>query len=96
MVNVNDFKGQNDNERIENAIKNKDGDGIVIIPPRISETEPERHSYLLDRAILIPENTTIVLENCKIKLSDKCRDNFLEPPTADLALHTPKRFKMFI
>ena len=76
MINVNEYTGLNDNEVIENAINNKDNDGIVIIPPRKSEIEPERTFWLLDRAILIPENTTIILQNCTIKLSDKCRDNF--------------------
>ena len=93
MVNVNDFKGQNDNERIENAIKNKDSDGIVIIPPRISETESERQTYLLDRAILVPENTTIILENCKIKLSDKCRDNFFRTANCGLGIPYPEKIQ---
>ena len=93
MVNVNVFKGQNDNERIENAIKNKDSDGIVLIPPRISETESERQTYLLDRAILVPENTTIILENCKIKLSDKCRDNFFRTANCGLGIPYPEKIQ---
>ena len=43
--------------------------GIVVIPPRESGIEPERTYWRIDRAILIPENTTVVLQNCKIKLS---------------------------
>ena len=68
MINVNDFKLLTDNETIENAISNRQADGIVIIPPRVSDIEPERTYWLLDRAILIPENTTIILQNCMIKL----------------------------
>ena len=76
MVNVNQFSGNSDNEMIENAIKNKQKDGIVVLPPRESDVDPERDFWLLDRAILLPENTTFILQNCKVKLSDKCRDNF--------------------
>ena len=79
MVNVNDFKGFDDNEIIEKAIEQRGSDGIVIIPPRSSVHEPKREMWLLDRALLIPENTTIILQNCKIKLSDK----FSEPQIAD-------------
>ncbi len=31
----------------------------------------------MDRAILLPKNTTLVLDNCRLKLSDRCRDNFI-------------------
>ncbi len=75
MKTVNDYKGLTDNEMIDEAIKNREN-GIVIIPPRKSDIEPERDYWLLDRAILLPSDTTIILQNCKIKLSDKCRDNF--------------------
>ena len=68
MINVNDFKGLTDNEIIENAIKNRDSDGTVLIPPRNSDIEPKRNWWSLDRAILILENTTIILRNCTIKL----------------------------
>lgn len=43
MINVNDFKGLTDNEIIENAIKNRDSDGTVLIPPRDSDIEPKRN-----------------------------------------------------
>ena len=76
MININDFKGLTDSDRIDNAFANIGNDRIVVIPPRVSDTEPERTWWLLDRAILLPENTTVILQNCKIKLSDKCRDNF--------------------
>ena len=71
MRTVNDFAGKTDNDRIDEAIRNRHGD-IVVIPPRVSDIEPERDWWLLDRAILLPENTTILLQNCRIKLSDKC------------------------
>lgn len=93
MINVNEYTGLNDNEVIENAINNKDNDGIVIIPPRKSEIEPERTFWLLDRAILIPENTTIILQNCTIKLSDKCRDNFFRTANCGMGIDEPEKIK---
>ena len=69
MKTVNDYQEKSDIEKIEAAIKDCCG-GTVIIPPRKCESEPERDYWLIDRAILIPENTTVILKNCKIKLSD--------------------------
>ena len=93
MNNVNDYRGMTDNEVIENAIKNKQKDGIVVIPPRKSDIDSERDFWLLDRAILIPENTTIILQNCKIKLSDKCRDNFFRTANCGIGIAYPEKIK---
>ncbi len=87
--NVNDYSGLSDNDRIEAAIRDSK-DGVVIISPRESDIDPERTYWLLDRAILIPENTTIILRNCKIKLSDKCRDNFFRSANCGLGIEVPK------
>ncbi len=89
MRTVNDFAGKTDNDRIEEAIRNRNGD-IVVIPPRVSDIEPERDWWLLDRAILLPENTTILLQNCRIKLSDKCRDNFFRSANCGLGIENPE------
>lgn len=84
MVFVNDFKGKNDSEIINNAIKSRDKDGVVVISPRtIDET---RDYWLLDSAILLPENTTVILQNVKIKLSDRCRDNFFRTANCGLGI----------
>lgn len=91
MINVNDFKALTDSETIENAIKNKDEDGIVVIPPRKSDIEPERDWWLIDRAILIPENTTIIVRNSTIKLSDICRDNFFRTANCGMGIEYPER-----
>lgn len=93
MINANDFKGRTDNEVIENAIRSKHADGIVVIPPRVSDVEPERTFWLLDRAILLPENTTVILQNCTIKLSDRCRDNFFRSANCGLGIAYPKRIR---
>lgn len=93
MVNVNSFRNLPDNEAIEQAIANRDADGIVVIPPRVSDIEPERTHWLLDRAILLPENTTIVLQSCKIKLSDRCRDNFFRTANCGFGFPDPAPIK---
>ena len=93
MVNVNDFKGLTDSDIIENAIKNKTNDGIVVISPRESEVEPNRNYWLIDRAILLPENTTVILQNCMIKLSDKCRDNFFRTANCGMGIEYPEKIK---
>ncbi len=76
MVNVNNYKGFADIDIIEAAIKDRGTDGVVVLPARKSDVEPERDWWLIDRAILLPSNTTFIMQNSKIKLSDKCRDNF--------------------
>ena len=91
MINVNDFKALTDNETIERAMANRTADGVVVIPPRESDVEPERREWLLDRAILVPENTTVVLRNCTIKLSDRCRDNFFRSANCGIGIENPAR-----
>lgn len=85
MKTVNDYRGMTDNEMIEAAIADREN-GIVVIGQRKSDIEPERDFWLLDRAILLPENTTVILQNCKIKLSDKCRDNFFRSANCGIGI----------
>lgn len=89
MIYANNFVRLNDNDTLKAAIAAKDADGIVVIPPRVSEIEPERDFWLLDEAILLPENTTVILQNCKIKLSDACRDNFFRTANCGLGIADP-------
>ena len=89
MINANDFRGATDSDTLEKAVENRTADGIVLIPPRESDIEPERTYWLIDRAVLIPENTTIVLQNCTIKLSDKCRDNFFRTANCGFGFPDP-------
>ena len=93
MISVNDFHAQTDSDRFEQLMQNRPADGIVLIPPRVSDIEPERDWWLIDRAILIPENTTVILQNCKIKLSDRCRDNFFRTANCGLGIEDPKPIK---
>ena len=93
MINVNDYISANDSETFERAFAARDNDGIIIIPPRKGETEPERDFWLIDRAILIPENTTVVMQNSTIKLSDRCRDNFFRTANCGMGIESPEKIK---
>lgn len=93
MINVNDFKMETDSETFEKAMANKQVDGIILIPPRVSDIEPERDWYLIDRAILLDENTTVIMQNSTIKLSDKCRDNFFRTSNCGMGIEFPERIK---
>ena len=89
MKTANDYPGRTDNERIEAAIRDRTG-GMVVIPQRKSDIEPERTWWRLDRAILLPSGTTVILENCRIKLSDACRDNFFRSANCGIGIAEPE------
>ena len=88
MVNANDFIGNCDSAIINKAIRERGSDGTVVISPRTVDTE--RDFWLLDEAITLPENTTVILLNVKIKLSDKCRDNFFRTDNCGMGIEDPK------
>ena len=93
MVNVNGFIRNTDSESFEAAIAALGNDRMLVIPPRVSEIDPERDFWLIDRAILLPENITVVLQNCTVKLSDKCRDNFFRSANCGLGIEEPEKIK---
>ena len=86
MVYANDFLRSSDSETLNAAILARGDDGIVVIEPRVAKNEPERRHWLLDEAILLPSNTTVILRNAKLKLSDKCRDNFFRSANCGLGI----------
>lgn len=88
MIYANDFTGRNDSATLNEAIRHRDADGIVVIAPR--KLDNARDYWLLDSAILLPENTTILLQNVKLKLSDQCRDNFFRSANCGLGIEDPR------
>jgi hypothetical protein len=82
----NAFKGS-DSERIQAAVDaaTKAG-GTVVIPARVPDTVSARDYWLLDRAILLPGSLTLVLDNCRLKLSDRSRDNFIRSANCGLGI----------
>lgn len=79
----NDFSGT-DSERIAKAVaKASRTTGIVEIPQR---NKRGGDVWLIDYAILLPSNITVILDNSTIKLSDKCRDNFFRSANCGLGI----------
>ena len=62
------MKHISDNEYIEGLIANRGLNGVVELGKRVGEDG--RDFYLLDRAILLPSHTTLILNDCTLKLSD--------------------------
>lgn len=72
-------------ERIQRAINEaKQRTGKVVIPKY--DVIEKTTVWLIDQAILLPGDFELELNNCKIKLSDKCRDNFIRSANAGLGI----------
>ena len=85
-VTPNDFEGT-DSDRINQAIAAAAATGQrVVIPRRNQATAGERDVWLLDSAILLQTGTTLILENCHLKLSDRARDNFIRSANCGLGI----------
>ncbi|MBQ3387607.1 MAG: hypothetical protein IJG60_00160 [Thermoguttaceae bacterium] len=82
----NRFSGT-DSQRIAAAIAEAPRfGGVVKIPPRVPDQAANRGFWLIDSAIIVPGNTTVIFENCKIKLSDRARDNFIRSANCGLGI----------
>jgi hypothetical protein len=85
-VSPNDFQGT-DAERINQAIQAASSTGRRVIIPRHNKTgQEQRDVWLLDSAILVRDNTVLELNNCHIKLSDRCRDNMIRSANCGLGI----------
>ncbi len=71
-ITPNQFEGS-DVERIQAAIAAATGTTNRVVIPEENANGTNR--WLLDRAILLPSNMTVVLEGCVIQLADDCVDN---------------------
>jgi hypothetical protein len=77
VVTPNEFDGT-DVERINRAIDAAAAAGCRVVIPRVNVRGGQRQDgWLIDSAILLRSQTTLELDNCRIKLSDRCRDNFM-------------------
>jgi len=87
VVSPNAFEGS-DSQRINQAIQAASGTGRRVVIPRLNQGEDgtARHIWLLDSAILVRSGTRLVLENCHVKLSDECRDNFIRSGNCGLGV----------
>jgi len=84
FLSPNSFEGS-DVERINQAIEAASPKGLRVVIPRQNEGR-EEDAWLLDSAILVQDNTTLELENCHIKLSDRCRDNMIRSANCGLGI----------
>lgn len=85
-ISPNDFQGS-DSERINQAIEAAVAQGKRVIIPRFNRGNGVvRDVWLLDSAILVRTGTILELENCHIKLSDRCRDNFIRSANCGIGI----------
>ena len=89
-ITPNEFKGT-DSERIAQALSvlKKQGGGTLRMPRR--EDADGRAFWLIDEAILLDADTTLIIENCTIKLSDRCRDNFIRSANCGYGIENVQR-----
>lgn len=84
FLSPNAFQGS-DAQRINEAIRVAAEKGLPVVVPRRNEARGE-DLWLLDSAILVQDNTTLVLDNCHIKLSDRCRDNMIRSANCGMGI----------
>lgn len=85
-ITPNSFKGS-DIERILAAINAaKETTHKIVIPKRNSNGS---NSWKINRAILLPSNMTVILDNCVIQLSDDCRDNMFRSDNVGIGITDP-------
>ncbi len=84
FISPNSFQGT-DVERINEAIGLASAKGLKVVVPRHNEARDD-DVWLLDSAILVQDNTTLVLDNCHLKLSDRCRDNMIRSANCGLGI----------
>ena len=80
----NDFQGS-DSERIAQAVAAAAArQGTVRITRR--DDADGRAVWLIDEAILLPGNLTLIIDNCTIQLSDLARDNFIRSANCGIGI----------
>ncbi|MGD9128764.1 MAG: hypothetical protein PVH19_15415 [Planctomycetia bacterium] len=84
FVSPNSFDGT-DVERINQAIQAASARGLRVVIPRHNKGR-NKDLWLLDSAILVQDNTTLELDNCHVKLSDRCRDNMIRSANCGLGV----------
>ena len=86
VITPNDFKGS-DTERIQAAINAAKGSTNKIVIPM--QNAKGASTWKIDRAILLPSNITVILDNCTIQLSDQCRDNMFRSDNVGIGISNP-------
>lgn len=77
FVSPDDFTGS-DSQKLNQAAACAAERGLPLrIGKRTPTADAPRDHWLLDSAILVFSNTRMILDDCRIKLADSCRDNFI-------------------
>jgi hypothetical protein len=81
------FYTGSDSERIEQAQVYAQSHNLPLeITRRPVKGDDQRDFWCIDRAILLPADSEVRIVDCKIKLSDKCRDNFFRSANCGLGI----------
>ncbi|MDR1717536.1 MAG: hypothetical protein LBS20_17005 [Prevotella sp.] len=86
VVKPEDFEGKNISEKISNALsflKECDGGTILFKHDDV---------YLITEAIVLPSNTTMIVDGCKIKLADQIFDNIIRSGNLDIDEQNPNSY----
>lgn len=86
IITPNDFKGT-DSERIQSAINAAKGTTNKVVIPM--QNAKGANIWKIDKAILLPSNMTLILDNCIIQLSDLCRDNMFRSDNVGAGITNP-------
>jgi polygalacturonase len=86
VITPNDFTGS-DIERIQAAVNAAKATTHKIVIPQSNSNGG--NSWKIDRAILLPGNMTVILDNCVIQLSDSCRDNMFRSDNVGVGITDP-------
>ena len=85
-ISPNQFEGT-DIQRIQSAIDKASGTTNKVFITSINSNGT--NIWLLDSAILLPSNMTVILDNCTLQLSDNCRDNMFRSNNVGVGIADP-------
>lgn len=84
--NPNSFEGT-DTERIVQAIQEASGTSNLVRIPRVNSNGT--NIWMIDSALLLPSNITLILDNCTLQLSDISRDNMFRSDNVGEGIEEP-------
>lgn len=84
--NPNAYESGSDSDRIEKALAYAKANSLPLeITAR--ESRDGRTHWMIDRAVCLPGNTEMQIIDCKIKLSNRCRDNFIRSANCGMGIN---------
>ena len=76
------FLGETDSQTIQNTIDRAADDGIgTVVIPRINP-RTGAPLWVIGKTLLLPSDTTVILENCHLRLQDDVRENIFRNKNA--------------